>query len=100
VNKEESVLDEASFNKEHSGLKSQVLFENDNGVRSAIRLYHRLFFEIAENPGEYRQDFFPSDELVSKLKAASVDVLAFRREVGVLIGLIWSFLVRGSIEIT
>jgi len=100
VNEEESVIDEASLNEEHSGPKSRVLFEDDNGLGSAMRLHHRLFFEIAENPAEYRQDFFPNDELVSKLKAASVDVLAFRREVGVLIGLIWSFLVRGSIEIT
>ena len=39
---------------------------------------HRLFCTIAEDPAEYRQDFFPDDELISLLKATDIDILAFR----------------------
>ncbi len=43
-----------------------------------MRFSKKLFCTVAEDSTEYRQDIFPDDEIILRLKALGVDILAFR----------------------
>lgn len=78
MNEEKDFVDELSFDKGRSEFQSHVRLENDIEPESILGLTQRFFFKIVENPAEYREDFFPDYDLISQLKAANVDILAFR----------------------